>query len=104
MNPGYKSGPDADIVSAIKDGTCCVAVSGTWNANSAEDAWGEDYAATKLPTYTLNGEQVQMGSFSGYKLVGVNPHSANVGVAMMLADFITNEDNQWARTWTTSRS
>ena len=35
-----------------------------------------------------------MGSFSGYKLVGVNPHSANVGVAMMLADFITNEDNQ----------
>ena len=44
--------------------------------------------------YTLNGEQVQMGSFSGYKLVGVNPHSANVGVAMMLADFITNEDNQ----------
>ena len=37
-----------------------------------------------------------MGSSSSgwYKLVGVNPHSANVGVAMMLADFITNEDNQ----------
>ena len=97
VNPGFKSGPDADIVSAIKDGTCCAAVSGTWNANSAEDAWGEGYAATKLPTYTLNGEQVQMGSFSGYKLVGVNPHSANVGVAMMLADFITNEDNQIKR-------
>ena len=54
-------------------------------------------AATKLPTYTLNGEQVQMASFSGYKLVGVNPHSANVGVAMMLADYITNEDNQAKR-------
>ena len=67
---------------------------GTWNASTAEEAWGEGYAATKLPTYTLNGAQVQMGSFSGYKLVGVNPHSANVGVAMMLADFITNEDNQ----------
>jgi arabinogalactan oligomer/maltooligosaccharide transport system substrate-binding protein len=38
-----------------------------------------------------------MGSFSGYKLVGVNPHSTNVGVAMMLADFITNEDNQIKR-------
>ena len=66
-NPGFKSGADADIVSAIKDGSCCAAISGA---------------------------QVQMGSFSGYKLVGVNPHSANVGVAMMLADFITNEDNQ----------
>ena len=64
----FKSGADADIVSGIK-----------------------------LPTYTLNGEQVQMASFSGYKLVGVNPHSANVGVAMMLADYITNEDNQAKR-------
>lgn len=93
-NPGFKSGADADIVSAIKDGSCCAAISGTWNASTAEEAWGEGYAATKLPCYTLNGAQTQMGSFSGYKLVGVNPHSANVGVAMMLADFITNEDNQ----------
>ena len=97
VNPGFKSGADADIVSAIKDGSCCAAISGTWNASTAEEAWGEGYTATKLPTYTLNGEQVQMGSFSGYKLVGVNPHSANVGVAMMLADFITNEDNQIKR-------
>ena len=93
-NPGFKSGADADIVSAIKDGSCCAAISGTWNASTAEEAWGEGNAATNLATYTLNGAQVQMGSFSGYKLVGVNPHSANVGVAMMLADFITNEDNQ----------
>ena len=96
-NPGFKSGADADIVSGIKDGSCCAAISGTWNANTAQDTWGDNYAATKLPTYTLNGEQVQMASFSGYKLVGVNPHSANVGVAMMLADFITNEDNQIKR-------
>ena len=94
VNPGFKCGADADIVSAIKDGSCCAAISGTWNANSAEEAWGDGYAATKLPTYTLDGKQVQMASFSGYKLVGVNPHSQNVGVAMMLADFITNEDNQ----------
>ena len=93
----FKSGADADIVSGIKDGSCCAAISGTWNANTAQDTWGDNYAATKLPTYTLNGEQVQMASFSGYKLVGVNPHSANVGVAMMLADYITNEDNQAKR-------
>ena len=90
-------GADADIVSGIKDGSCCAAISGTWNAGTAEEIWGDNYAATKLPTYTLNGEQVQMASFSGYKLVGVNPHSSNVGVAMMLADYITNEDNQAKR-------
>ena len=95
--PAFKSGADADIVAGIKDGSCCAAISGTWNAKTAQDTWGDNYAATKLPTYTLNGEQVQMASFSGYKLVGVNPHSANVGVAMMLADYITNEDNQAKR-------
>ena len=95
--PAFKTGADADIVSGIKDGSCCAAISGTWNAGTAEETWGENYAATKLPTYTLNGEQVQMASFSGYKLVGVNPHSSNVGVAMMLADYITNEDNQAKR-------
>ena len=81
----------------LKDGTLVAGVNGTWRANDAAEVWGDNYAACKLPTYTLNGEQVQMGSFSGYKLVGVNPHSANVGVAMMLADFITNEDNQIKR-------
>lgn len=96
-NSAFRSAPDADIVSGIVDGSVCAAISGTWNANTAQQAWGDNYKATKLPTYTMNGEQVQMGSFSGYKLVGVNPHSANVGVAMMLADYITNEDNQLKR-------
>ena len=96
-NSAFVSAPDADIVSGITNGTVCAAVSGTWNAQVAQETWGENYAATKLPTYTMNGEQVQMGSFAGYKLVGVNPHSANVGVAMMLADYITNEANQQKR-------
>ena len=96
-NSAFVSAPDADIVSGITNGTVCAAVSGTWNAKVAQETWGENYAATKLPTYTLGGEQVQMGSFAGYKLVGVNPHSANVGVAMMLADYITNEANQQKR-------
>ncbi|WP_294500160.1 extracellular solute-binding protein [uncultured Gemmiger sp.] len=96
-NSAFVSAPDADIVSGIKSGTVCAAVSGTWNAKVAQETWGDNYAATKLPTYTLDGEQVQMGSFAGYKLVGVNPHSQNVGVAMMLADYITNEANQQKR-------
>ncbi len=96
-DPAFRNAADADIVSGIKDGSVCAAISGTWNASTAQEVWGENYAATKLPSYTLNGEQVQMSSFSGYKLVGVNPHSSNVGVAMLLADYITNEANQAKR-------
>jgi arabinogalactan oligomer/maltooligosaccharide transport system substrate-binding protein len=38
-----------------------------------------------------------MSSFSGYKLIGVNPHSEFVGWSMLLAEFLTNEENQVAR-------
>mgnify|MGYP000332039357 CR=1 FL=1 len=96
-NPGFIALKDEEFTGKLKDGTLVAGVNGTWRANDAAEVWGDNYAATKLPTYTLNGEQVQMASFSGYKLVGVNPHSANVGVAMMLADYITNEDNQAKR-------
>lgn len=96
-HPGYVRLDDAAFVSGMLDGTIAAGVNGVWNATVAEEAWGENYAATKLPTYTLAGEQVQMGSFAGYKLIGVNPHCENVGWAMLLADFITNEENQVVR-------
>ncbi len=85
---------DTDIVSGIQAGTVCAAVSGTWNSTTISEAWGDNYAATKLPTYTVDGEQVQMSSYAGYKLVGVNAYSDNVGYAMLLAQWITNYDNQ----------
>lgn len=38
-----------------------------------------------------------MSSYSGYKLIGVNPYSANIGWSMLLAEFLTNEAAQTAR-------
>ena len=96
-NPGFIALKDEEFTGKLKDGTLVAGVNGTWRANDADEVWGDNYAACKLPTYTLNGEQVQMASFSGYKLIGVNPHSANVGAAMLLADFVTNEENEVLR-------
>ena len=61
------------------------------------EAWGDDYGAVKLPTFTCNGEQVQMSSFTGYKMIGVNSYSENVEWAHKLADWFTNEENQTIR-------
>lgn len=96
-NPGFIALKDDEFTGKLKDGTLVAGVNGTWRANDASEVWGANYAACKLPTYTLNGEQVQMASFSGFKLIGVNPHSANVGAAMLLADFVTNEENEGLR-------
>lgn len=96
-NDGFISQGDTDFVTGLQNGAVAAGVNGVWNAKVAEEAWGENYAATKLPTYTLNGEQVQMSSYAGFKLLGVNPHSDNVGWALLLADYITNEENQLKR-------
>ena len=69
-------------------------VNGTWATTGFKEAYGDGYAAVKLPTFTVNGEQVQMGSFAGYKFVGVNAYSKNAGWAMLLAEYITSETSQ----------
>ena len=69
-------------------------VDGTWAASDIENALGNGYAATKLPTFTVGGQAVQMGSFSGYKLVGVNAYSKNTGWAMVLAEYLTSAETQ----------
>lgn len=96
-NKGFVEADSDPFVAGVKDGSIIAGVSGTWNANVAAEAWGDSYAATKLPTFTVNGEQVQMSSFAGFKLVGVNAYSPNVGDAMDFAAYMTNYDSQMSR-------
>ena len=88
---------DQEQATALANGELCAAVNGTWRAESAKEAWGDNYSAAKLPTFTCGGKQVQMSSFSGYKLVGVSKHSTNPGWAMLLAEYLTSEAAQTAR-------
>lgn len=88
---------DGDISNQIASGKLCAAVSGTWDAEAAQTAFGDGYAATKLPTFTVAGDQVQQGCFSGFKLIGVNAYSKNAGWAALLAEYLTNEEAQAAR-------
>lgn len=96
-NPGFVSLTDAEFATGIADGSIIAGVNGTWNAETAAAAWGDNYAATALPTYTCAGKQIQMGSVAGYKMFGVNPHSKNAGWAMLIAEYFTNEENQLTR-------
>lgn len=96
-SPAFMAIADGDISNQIAGGKLCAVVSGTWDATAAQKAFGDGYAATKLPTYTLDGKQVQQGSVAGFKLVGVNAYSKNAGWAALLADWITNEENQKIR-------
>lgn len=96
-NGAFLAIADGDISNQIASGELCAAVSGTWDATAAQEAFGDGYAATKLPTFTVDGKQVQQGSVAGYKMVGVNAYSQNAGWAALLAEWITNEENQAIR-------
>ena len=88
---------DGTTVTGIKDGTVCAAVNGIWNAQVAADAWGENYQAAKLPTMHIGDKDCQLSSYSGFKLVGVNPHTKNMGWSMLLAEYLTSEEVQTER-------
>lgn len=81
----------------IKSGEIIAAVSGTWNEKICQEAYGEHYAAAKLPTIRYNNEDVQMHSVVGYKLIGVNAYSDELVWAKRLGQWLVNEENQLKR-------
>lgn len=97
-DPAFISIPDDAFASKLAEGDCKIKayVDGTWRSGDIQAAYGDGYAAAKLPTFTVNGEQVQQSSYAGYKLVGVNAYSENIGWSMLLAEFISNEASQVA--------
>lgn len=73
------------------------AVSGTWNAKGIKDLLGDNMGAAKLPTVEIGGEQKQLVTYMGCKLIGVNGYSQQKAEAHKLAQWLTNEQNQLTR-------
>lgn len=96
-HPGFLAGTDDVFLAGVQDGSVIAGVSGVWNAAEIKAAWGDNYGAVKLPTYTCAGGQIQMASFTGYKMLGVNAYSEHPEWALKLADWMTNEENQKLR-------
>lgn len=74
-------------------------VDGTWDSGAAKDLFGENYACTKLPTFTVDGESFQLGGFCGFKLLGVKPQTeqGKMLVCLALAQYLTDTDAQLTR-------
>ena len=93
-SPAFMAIADGDISNQLASGNLVACVSGTWDAMTAQEVYGDGYAATKLPTFTVGDQEVQQGSVAGYKYIGVNGYSENSGWAVLLADYLSNEEAQ----------
>ena len=70
-------------------------VDGTWDANAAQELFGDNYAAAKLPTV----DGYQLSGFGGFKMLGVKPQTddAKLAACDALAAYLTSGDVQLAR-------
>lgn len=95
-DPAFVTGDDSVLAGGIGDAIAC-GVSGTWVASAIQEKLGDNYGCCKLPTFTCDGKQVQMGSFLGCKIYGVNSQTAYPVDSMELAEYLTNEKAQIER-------
>ena len=96
-SPGFSSRTDEEFMAGVRDGSVIAGVSGVWNAVAIQEAWGENAGAARLPAFTCAGQEIQMASFSGCKLIGVNAYSEHPDWAARLAEWIISEENQALR-------
>lgn len=76
-----------------------VLVSGTWAYDDVKKILGDEMGVAPLPSFTVDGKKYHMGSFSGYKLMGVKPQSDAVRSSNLhkLAQYLTGYDGQMQR-------
>lgn len=95
-NPNFKNDQDGSGMSGLRDGSIKAIFTGTWDAQNAKEALGDNFGVASLPSITLDGKACQMKSFMGSKAVGVNPNADNPKVAMALAAYLAGEEAQQA--------
>ena len=93
-HPAFVNGSDAPSASNY-----AAIVVGTWNRETIAAEFGENYAATKLPTFTVDGVTYQLSGFGGFKMLGVKPQvdDAKLAAVDALALYLAGEEVQQAR-------
>ena len=96
-NPNFVVDNNNEVaLGLMKEGKCDAFFSGTWKAEAAKEALGENYAAAQLPTINIGGEAKSLRAFAGSKCIGVNPNAKNMKAALALAVFLGSKDAQLA--------
>ena len=98
---GLKELADTSIVAtnslASKLGdTAAAVISGIWEYDVAVKRLGANLGCAELPSFTVDGNSYHLGSYDGYKLLGVKPQvdAKKASVCRKLAQYLTGEKCQ----------
>ncbi len=96
-NKGFLNCVNDSFLTGAENGTVIACVSGQWDAENLKNLWGDNLRASKLPTYTINGNQVQMSGFIGYKYAGVYSGTKYPEWASKFAEYLSDYEHQVER-------
>ena len=96
-SPYYVSDDSSSCLTAATP--AAIFVSGTWAATDVKTVLGDNMGVAKLPSFTVDGETIQLGSFKGFKMMGVKPQedAKKAAVLNLLAQYLTGEKCQMDR-------
>ena len=97
MHASKKLAVGLDVTELISNHKLGAWFGGSWELQGFKEALGDDLGMATIPTFDVNGQQVQMKSFYGSKAIGVNAKSANPAAAVAFATFLGSEEQQVAR-------
>ncbi len=80
-------------VSAFANGSAVV-VSGIWGSAAAKEILGDNLGVADLPSFEVDGQEYHIGSYFGFKLMGVKPQEDPVRLAALnrLAQYLTGTE------------
>ena len=96
-NPKVAYDQEISVSELIENHRLGVWFDGSWNDQNWAKILGDDLGRAEIPTYNLNGEDIQLKGFYSSKCIGVNATSENMEAAVAFAAFLGNEENQLLR-------
>ena len=97
VNNKAKVDDEIEIASNIKEHKLGVWFDGAWNYDNYKEILGDDLGMAQLPTFTVDGETIQMKAFYSSKAIAVNAKSKNMDAAIAFANYLGSEEQQIAR-------
>lgn len=93
-NPNFVVDADGSGIAGLRDGSINAMFTGSWDAAAIKEILGDNMGVASLPTYTLNGKEVQMLAYAGSKAIGVNTASEYMVPAVQLAIYLGSAEAQ----------
>lgn len=93
-NPNFVNDTDGAGLGGLANGTVDVMFSGAWDAQNVKEVLGDDFGVAALPTFNLNGDELQLKAFSGSKAVAYNPNTDSPRIAAEFAAFLADTESQ----------